>query len=86
MVVDDHRFFRERKIGMKLPTIDELENEGMIVESFPIDESLDNSNAGDASVYEYDGRLFQVIVWNDRALDHKNGEVEISELEVDDDE
>jgi hypothetical protein len=60
--------------------------DGDIVEEYPVDESIDNSNAGDAVVYEVNGRYFQVITWNDRALDHRAGSVEVNEVEVDDEE
>lgn len=70
-------FWEEAKT---LPTLAELEDEGIVLEQYPVDESQSVSNAGDAVVYNWNDRFFEVITWRDNAEDHREGEVKISEI------
>lgn len=51
------------------------------VNRYPVDESQTISNAGDAVVYEYYGRLYEVITWNEFAVDHEPGSITVTQLE-----
>jgi hypothetical protein len=66
-----------------LPPLEEI-LDGDIVDAYSVDESIDNSNAGDAIVYDVGGRHFRIITWNERALDHIAGDIDIDEVEVED--
>jgi hypothetical protein len=61
-------------------SISTVEDCGAQKEQYPVDESQDNSNAGDAIVYEFMGHKFEVITWNEQAIDHKEGEKEMNKL------
>lgn len=71
---------------MEMPSIKRIMHKGEAIEEYPVDEGQDNANAGNATLYSLDGRLFQVVVWNDRAIDHTDGEVTVTEVEIDDDD
>lgn len=64
----------------ELPTAEDLENQGNPLDAYPVDESQTVANAGDAILYELNGRKYQVIIWNDRAVDHVTGSKEVSEV------
>lgn len=51
-----------------------------IVSEYPVDESQSVCNAGDAVVYNYWGRRYEVITWNERAMEHNAGEISVSNL------
>lgn len=67
-----------------LPSIADIEDEGNKIDSYPIDESMDNPNAGDAVVYDYNGKKYQVITWNEKAEQQRAGDKTINELDDDD--
>ena len=67
------------KIGEPV-TAEDLENQGNQLDAYPVDESLTVANAGDAILYELNGRKYQVITWNERAEDHVTGSKEVSEV------
>jgi hypothetical protein len=60
--------------------IELLEAEGNEVCAYPVDESQLISNAGDAIVYEYLGKKYEVIIWNERAEEHTEGSQEVAEI------
>jgi len=62
------------------PNIQDVLENGEFLYDYPIDESQTNSNAGDAEVFEYEGKKYEIITWNDRAIEHEEGEKEIAEL------
>lgn len=70
----------------KLPSIDDVRHKGEFIDEYPVDEGLDNSNAGNATLYDYKGKLYEVVVWNSRALDHNEGDVTMAEVSRSDDE
>ena len=70
----------------KLPSIDDVRHKGEFIDEYSVDEGLDNSNAGNATLYDYKGKLYEVVVWNSRALDHKEGSVTMAEVSRSDDE
>lgn len=51
-----------------------------IVDRYPVDESANVCNAGDAVVYNYWGRKYEVITWNENAVEHESGEISVSNL------
>lgn len=61
-------------------TAEDLENHGNEIDRYPVDESQTASNAGDAVLYEMNGRKFEVITWNDNAEDHEPGETTVNEI------
>lgn len=63
-----------------LPTAEDLENQGNPLDTYPVDESMTVPNAGDAILYELNCKKYQVIIWNDRAVDHVTGSKEVSEV------
>lgn len=72
----------------ELPSIEIVCHKGEVIDEYSVDEGLDNSNAGNATLYDYKGKLYEVVVWNNRALDHSEGDVTMAEVtrDVDDDE
>jgi hypothetical protein len=72
----------------ELPAIETVRHKGEVIDEYSVDEGLDNSNAGDGTLYDFKGKLYEVVVWNNRALDHKEGDVTMAEVtrDVDDDE
>ena len=66
-----------------LPTAEELDNHGNAIDAYPVDESQTVSNAGDAVLYELNGKKYQVIVWNENATEHEPGSKEVSEIPED---
>lgn len=58
----------------------EIQQEGKILYEYPVDESQDNSNAGDAVEYSYKGKRYEIITWNSRAIEYKRGQQTISKL------
>ena len=46
--------------------------------SYPVDESQTVSNAGTGVIYLYRGKQYEIITWNDRAVDHEPGSKSIS--------
>lgn len=71
-----------------MPSIETVRHKGEFIDEYIVDEGPDNSNAGNATLYDYKGKLYEVVVWNERALDHKEGDVTMAEVtrDVDDDE
>jgi len=71
---------------MKNNKIKKIETNGTFVTEFPVDESMNNPNAGDAQVYivkENNPKRFavyEVITWNSSAIDHKEGDKTVSEI------
>lgn len=57
-----------------------IEQEGKLVDEYPVDE-LSNPNCGDAKVYLYEGKYYEIITWNDYALEHEEGEITCNEIE-----
>lgn len=51
-----------------IPPIEDILNGGTFVESYPVDEDQSNSNAGDAEVWLYCGKKYEIITWNERAF------------------
>lgn len=70
----------------KNPTVEMVQHKGEYIDAYSVDEGLDNSNAGGATLYRYKGKLWEVVVWNDRALDHKAGSITMSEIVEETDE
>jgi len=70
----------------KIPSIYEVQRKGEHIDSYSVVEGLDASNAGEATLYNYKGKLWEVVVWNDRALNHKSGEVTMDEVDRESDE
>ena len=64
----------------ELPTAEDLENQGNMLDSYPVDESITVPNAGDAMLYELNGRKYQLTVWNERADEHECGSKEVREI------
>lgn len=60
--------------------IDIIEEKGVIIDEYPVDESQEIINAGDAVVYEYNGRKYEIITWNEEAVKHRQGDKEINEI------
>ena len=58
----------------------EIEESAEKIASYPVDESQKISNAGDAIAYEYDGKQYEIITWNERAEEHQTGEKTITEI------
>lgn len=63
-----------------IPSAEELKESGERITEYPVDESQSNSTAGFATVYSYNGRKYQVIEWNDRATEHEEGELTVTEI------
>lgn len=61
-------------------TVEDLENQGNELDRYPVDESQANANAGDAVLYELNGKKFEVITWNERADDHEPGFQTVNEM------
>lgn len=79
----DDEFDEPKQSDMKkseLPTAEDLGNHGNEIDRYPVDESQTASNAGDAVLYEMNGRKFEVITWNDNAEDHEPGETTVNEI------
>jgi hypothetical protein len=64
----------------KKPTAEELENHGNQLDRYPVDESQAVANAGDAVLYEMDGRKYEAITWNERAERHRPGSTTVTEI------
>ena len=47
-----------------------IENEGEEINHYPVDESIDNTNAGNAIVYLWDTRYWEIIEWNNNVINH----------------
>lgn len=62
------------------PTIEEVETSGVEIDNYPVDESQTVSNAGVAVVYRYYRERWQIITWNDNAVDHVEGSRTMSRL------
>ena len=60
--------------------IELLEAEGKEISFYPVDESQLVTNAGDAVVYLYLGRKYEIITWNKRADEHEEGSQEVAEI------
>ena len=71
--------------GVGNPSVSEIEG-GDEIESFIVDESMSVPNAGDAVIYNYDGKKYMITTWNTEAEEHEDGEKTVSELPDDDDE
>ena len=63
--------------GGNLPTIEEIRDNGEFMDSYMIDESQSVSNAGEQESWLYNEKNYLITVWNERALEHKNGEEEM---------
>ena len=61
-------------------TISEVEDDGDLLSEYPVDESQQISNAGAGELYSYKGRKYEIITWNTEAMEHEDGEQEISEI------
>lgn len=68
----------------QIPSIEDIEDFGDEMESYPVDESMMNSNSGDAIKYEYNGRIYEIIHWNNRAVDHEHGSKQITDITPED--
>lgn len=66
------------------PSIEDVEDFGDEMENYPVDESMTNANAGDAIKYEYNGRIYEIIQWNNRAVDHEQGSKQIADITPED--
>jgi hypothetical protein len=71
--------------GMKeddamISEIDVVEDEGQLLEAYPIDESQTVSNAGTAELFRHKGKIYEIITWNERAEEHKAGSKEMTRL------
>ena len=64
-------------MSKKKTTVKEIEENGTIISSYPVDESQDVSNAGNATLYKYKGGICEIIEWNELAIEHKQGKKEI---------
>lgn len=64
----------------KNTTIAKIEDEGKELRNYSVDESEDTMNAGDAYIYEYKGRKYQIITWNKNAKEHEIGEKTITDI------
>ena len=62
--------------GGKLPRINDVREDGKLIDSQMIDEGY-VSNAGEQEFYEYKGKKYVITTWNDNAEEHKDGEEEI---------
>ena len=76
-IIDTNKYYAK---GGKLPTAEEI-YEGEFLDEFAVDESYTCSNCGDAEVFRYKGKVYQVITWNERAQDNEPYSVEVSEIE-----
>ena len=61
----------------------DVEQHGEFIDAYPVDESQQISNAGDASRYEYGGSIYEIITWNQCADEHEPESKTISELDID---
>lgn len=75
----------EMEKGGKLPNINDVREDGELIDSQMIDEGY-VSNAGEQEFYKYKDKTYVITTWNERAEEHKEGEEEISIWDTDDDE
>ena len=68
--------YEEMAKGGKLPRINDVREDGKLLDSQMIDEGY-VSNAGEQEFYEYKGNKYVITTWNDRAEEHEVGEEEI---------
>ena len=59
--------------------IETLEEQGQLLYSYPVDE-MGNPNCGHAEVYLLNGKKYEIINWNEDALENECGHQEIVEL------
>lgn len=61
-----------------IDSVERILDTGTVLRQYPVDESQDNSHAGDALLIRTpDGKLHEYIVWNERAENHQAGEVSV---------
>jgi hypothetical protein len=60
--------------------IHDIEVDGDLLDTYSVDESQAVSNAGDAELYFYNGKRYEIITWNNQAMEHKTGNKNMSEL------
>jgi hypothetical protein len=60
-------FYRDFVVSKKQKFIDEIEENGKLLERYPVDENMNNPNSGDAVVYLYKGKKYEIITWNSSA-------------------
>jgi hypothetical protein len=65
---------------MTQPGIWEVKSAGALQDAYSVDESQAVSNAGDAEIYLYEGKRYEVITWNNEAMEHEDGDRSMSEL------
>ena len=61
-------------------TLYDIEIDGDLLDVYSVDESQAVSNAGDAEIYFYEGKRYEIITWNDQAMEHEKGDKQMSEL------
>ena len=87
--VEDVSFYveiKEEEVRKELKDMDAelisvVEDGGDELSNYPVDESQTISNAGDAVQYMYEGKLYEIITWNECADEHEPESKTISELE-----
>lgn len=57
-----------------------IEEDGILLEEYPVDESQTVPNAGDASVYSWAECRYEIITWRSNAEEHRDGDKSISKL------
>ena len=68
---------------MKKLDIETIRENGNFIESYPIDEGY-VSNAGIADVYSYKGKVYEIIIYSNRAQEHEEGDEVINEVKYKD--
>lgn len=65
-----------------MPRVKDIRTAGVLQQRYPVDESQSVSNAGDAEVWIYQGKRYEIITWNSLAVEHDVGSVTVTELEA----
>jgi hypothetical protein len=75
----DKKFIREIEIYGK-DLFEYSINEDIVNEHYDDEPLYESVHAGDAVVYEYAGKRYEIITWNENSQKHKDGEKTILEL------
>ena len=62
----------------RVVSIEEVRDDGEFMDSYMIDESQAVSNAGEQESWFYNGKNYLITTWNERAVEHNDGDEEIS--------
>jgi hypothetical protein len=58
---------------LSTPSADEIERHGTFVKDYSVDESQVISNAGRGALWNYRGVQYEIITWNENAVEHEPG-------------